>query len=333
MEAVANVTTTPPLVRPNIARSPAPNTPIVSTSPFSRPSSRLAAIAVRSCALALLAATLLLSTALAEMPAFRWASRGGGPGHDYGTGITVDNEGNTYVCGYFRSQARFEEYSLAGKGEADIFLAKYNRTGKLEWVRQAGGSADDFARAVAIDAEGNCYLTGSFQSPTVDFGGEIVKRNSDTEIFVTKFDGNGKVLWVRQAGGTGGLSAGGSAFGDGTAATQDVFTILANLTAQVQVRNVAGFANIEAEIVNLDLATEQVIEARAQTGIALSRFEAAFNVNEFMQERVPAYLADIQDADMTEAIAELQLTSTALEATLSATGKVLNGPSLLDYLR
>jgi flagellin-like hook-associated protein FlgL len=85
--------------------------------------------------------------------------------------------------------------------------------------------------------------------------------------------------------------------------------------------------------VNLDLATEQVIEARAQTGIAMSRFEAAFNVNEFMQERVPAYLADIQDADMTEAIAELQLTSTALEATLSATGKVLNGPSLLDYLR
>ena len=209
MEAVANVTTTSIPVRPNIARSPAPNTPIVSASPFSRPSSRLAAIAVRSCALALLAVTLLLSTALAEMPAFRWASRGGGPGHDYGTGITVDNEGNTYVCGYFRSQARFEEYSLAGKGEADIFLAKYNRTGKLEWVRQAGGSADDFARAVAIDAEGNCYLTGSFQSPTVDFGGEIVKRNSDTEIFVAKFDGNGKVLWVRQAGGTGGGSGNG----------------------------------------------------------------------------------------------------------------------------
>lgn len=151
----------------------------------------------------MLAGTFLLNSALAEMPAYRWASRAGGTGHDYGTGITVDSEGNTYICGYFRGQARFEEYALAGKGEADIFLAKYDRIGKLVWVRQAGGSADDFARAVAIDAEGNCYLTGSFQSPTVDFGGESVKRNSDSEIFVAKFDSTGKVLWVRQAGGTG----------------------------------------------------------------------------------------------------------------------------------
>ena len=156
--------------------------------------------------LALLVGFLPASQALAEMPAFRWASRAGGSGHDYGTGIAVDNEGNTFICGYFRGQARFEDTGLAGKGEADIFLAKYNRVGQLVWVRQAGGSADDFARAVAIDAEGNCYLTGSFQSPTIKFDEEVIKRNSDSEIFVAKFDGNGKTLWVRQAGGTGGGS-------------------------------------------------------------------------------------------------------------------------------
>ncbi|MFM8470102.1 MAG: SBBP repeat-containing protein, partial [Limisphaerales bacterium] len=148
------------------------------------------------------------------MPAFRWAARAGGTGHDYGTGIAVDNEGNTYICGYFRGQARFNsETAVAGKGEADIFLAKYNRVGELVWVRQAGGSADDYARAVAIDAEGNCYVTGSFQSPTVDFGGESIKRNSDSEIFVAKYDSSGKMLWVRQAGGTGGGSGNGVTVG------------------------------------------------------------------------------------------------------------------------
>jgi hypothetical protein len=161
---------------------------------------------VRRCGLAWLALGLFAGACLAEMPAYRWASRAGGTGHDYGTGIAVDKEGNTYICGYFRGQARFEDYALAGKGEADIFLAKYDRIGKLVWVRQAGGSADDYARCVAIDAEGNCYLTGSFQSPTVDFGGQSVQRNSDSEIFVAKFDSEGKVLWVRQAGGTGGGS-------------------------------------------------------------------------------------------------------------------------------
>jgi hypothetical protein len=158
--------------------------------------------------LLLLLGLLTVLPALAEMPAFRWASRAGGTGHDYGTGIAVDNEGNTFICGYFRGQARFEgegkTYELIGNGEADMFLAKYNRVGKLVWVRPAGGSADDYARAVAIDAEGNCYLTGSFQSPTIKFDEEVIKRNSDSEIFVAKFDSQGKTLWVRQAGGAGG---------------------------------------------------------------------------------------------------------------------------------
>lgn len=175
--------------------------PLPTSSPFHL------ARAARLWVLGLFVGVISCSPVLAESPAYRWASRAGGSGHDYGTGITVDSEGNTFVCGYFRGQARFNnDTALAGKGEADMFLAKYNRIGELVWVRQAGGSADDFARGVAIDAEGNCYLTGSFQSPTVDFGGEVVKRNSDTEIFVAKFDSNGKVLWVRQAGGTGGGS-------------------------------------------------------------------------------------------------------------------------------
>lgn len=173
--------------------------------------------AIRTGGLALLAGWFLTISAFAEMPSFRWAARAGGTGQDFGTGIAVDSEGSTFVCGYFRGQARFEDYALAGKGEADIFLAKYDRVGKLVWVRQAGGSADDYARAVAIDAEGNCYLTGSFQSPTVDFGGESVKRNSDSEIYVAKFDGTGKVLWVRQAGG----GSGGGGSGNGIAIGAD----------------------------------------------------------------------------------------------------------------
>lgn len=162
-----------------------------------------------------------VSSALAEMPAIRWASRAGGMGQDFGTAISVDKEGNTYTCGYFRGQARFDEYALAGKGEADIFVAKHDRVGKLVWVRQVGGSADEFARAVVNDAEGNCYVTGTFQSPTVDFGGEIVKRNSDSEIFLAKFDPNGKVLWVRQAGG------GGSGSGNGVAIGPDGYVYMA----------------------------------------------------------------------------------------------------------
>jgi hypothetical protein len=197
-------------------------------------------------AFALLAAISLTVSVHAEMPSFRWASRAGGTGHDYGTGIAVDNEGCTYICGYFRGQeARFEDYALAGKGEADIFLAKYDRTGKLVWIRQAGGSADDYARAVAIDAEGNSYITGSFQSPTVDFGGETAKRNSDSEIYVAKFDPNGKPLWVRQAGG----GSGGGGSGNGISIGADGYVyVCGNFNGDIEFGDLtlknSGFSDI-----------------------------------------------------------------------------------------
>lgn len=244
-------------------------------------------------ALAWLVAGLLTASAFAEMPAFRWASRAGGTGHDYGTGIAVDNEGNTYICGYFRGQARFEDYALAGKGEADIFVAKYDRIGKLVWIRQAGGSADDFARSVATDAEGNCYVTGSFQSPTVDFGGETAKRNSDSEIFVAKFDSSGKVLWVRQAGGTGGGSGnsvtvgpdgnvylcgyfnGDTTFGDLTlknAGFNDIFVARYDTSGELDwVRQIGGAGDDAASAITADAQGNCYLVGGFEDGIRFSR--------------------------------------------------------------
>jgi len=126
---------------------------------------------------------------------------------------------------------------------------------------------------------------------------------------------------------------GGSAFGDGTAATQDVFATIQNVITEVPIRNVVGFANIETELANLELAQAQLIEARSQVGVRMSQFNAAKNVNVFLKERVPAQRSDIQDTDMTAAIAELQLVDTALQTTLAAAGRTINGPTLLDFLR
>lgn len=126
---------------------------------------------------------------------------------------------------------------------------------------------------------------------------------------------------------------GGMAFGDGTAATQDVFQTLQNLVTQIPIRNVVGFANIETELQNLELATAQVIQARSQVGVRMAQFSAAKNVNVFLEERVPAQRSEIEDTDMTAAISELQLVDTALQTTLAATGRTINGPTLLDFLR
>ncbi len=55
-----------------------------------------------------------------------WATQAGGGGHDEGYGITIDNDGNSYVIGRFVSTATFGSYSLISAGDNDIFVAKLN---------------------------------------------------------------------------------------------------------------------------------------------------------------------------------------------------------------
>jgi len=68
-----------------------------------------------------------------------------------------------------------------------------------EWAAGYGGSSEDFSRAVAVDAAGNSYITGSF-SGTAGFGGTNLTSNGNHDIFMAKIDPRGVTQWVIQAG-------------------------------------------------------------------------------------------------------------------------------------
>jgi hypothetical protein len=63
-------------------------------------------------------------------------------------------------------------------------------------------SGDDRGRAVAIDDLGNSYITGSF-SNQMNVGGMSFNSFGGTDIFLTKLDVLGNVIWIKQIGGTG----------------------------------------------------------------------------------------------------------------------------------
>ena len=73
------------------------------------------------------------------------------------------------------------------------------QTPPFEWVRAAGGTSSDQAYAVAVDANTNIYVTGSFAG-TAYFGGTNLTTISSADIFVAKFDSAGIPVWVRQGG-------------------------------------------------------------------------------------------------------------------------------------
>jgi hypothetical protein len=88
----------------------------------------------------------------------------GGSDVDYGSGIAVDGAGNAYVTGFtcstdFPTNTPFQP-SFDG-GNYDVFVAKLNPAGDtLVYSTYLGGSGDDEAFAIAVDAAGNAYVTG-----------------------------------------------------------------------------------------------------------------------------------------------------------------------------
>jgi len=96
----------------------------------------------------------------------------GGTQSDSGQGIVVDASGTAYLAGYTRSTdfpSTPAAFQPANAGGYDIFVAKLNPLGNaLTYSTYIGGSGDDQAYAIAVDASGSAYLTG-FTFNSTDF--------------------------------------------------------------------------------------------------------------------------------------------------------------------
>ncbi|MCI0697312.1 SBBP repeat-containing protein [candidate division KSB1 bacterium] len=135
----------------------------------------------------------------------RWATAAGGVENDEGTSIAVDGVGNNVITGFFHGTAKFgagtpRPVTLKSAGKSDIFVAKYDASGKLLWAKRAGGVEADTGKGIAIDRIGNCYVTGVF-SGQARFDTTKLTSSGTDDIFVVKYDAYGKLLWAKQAGG------------------------------------------------------------------------------------------------------------------------------------
>ncbi len=135
----------------------------------------------------------------------QWAvSAGGSSASERGRAIAVDGAGNCYVAGYFYMTATFGSITVTSNGGYDAYIAKYNTSGVVQWVKTAGGSTDDDnAYGVSIDANGNCYVCGNFGG-TATFGTGVSRTSAGgLDAYISKYNSNGVFQWVNQMGGSG----------------------------------------------------------------------------------------------------------------------------------
>jgi hypothetical protein len=138
----------------------------------------------------------------------QWIHTIGDINNELSKGIAIDQSGNVYICGAFTTLVDFDpgsgNTSLAYQGVADGFLAKYNNNGDFMWVRQQGGSTEDYTNGLACDNYGSIYITG-FYTAGAHF--DVATSNSNTmaiggkDVFITKYDSAGNYIWGRSIGG------------------------------------------------------------------------------------------------------------------------------------
>lgn len=161
--------------------------------------------------------SVLLISWLPAGPLFAaFPQSGGGPADDRVVALATTAAGETYALGNFSGSGLFggtaagsvgtgtnpEGTTLESAGSTDLFLAKFNLSGDLLWIRRAGGSGADQAFDVEVDAAGNAYLAGSFRG-VAQFGSFQLNAGSEggTDGFAAKVDPAGNWLWVTKIGG------------------------------------------------------------------------------------------------------------------------------------
>ncbi len=140
----------------------------------------------------------------------------GGTANEGGAAIAVDALGNAYVAGGTNSfnfpvtPGAFQPRFAGGGGQGfvtlgDAFVIKVNPTGTgLVYSTLLGGARDDVAFGIAVDAQGNAYVTGSTLSsdyPTTPQAFQTAYRGAGGEpqwvagdAFVTKLNPAGAAL-------------------------------------------------------------------------------------------------------------------------------------------
>lgn len=138
----------------------------------------------------------------------------GGNSDDYGHHVAVDNAGNAYVTGRTNStnfpvtQGAFQ--TVYGGGTVDVFVTKLNSEGTaIIYSTYIGGALADQANAIAVDNNGNAYITGWTSSLNYDITQGAFQTtnggtNNSSDVFVTKINpaGNG-LVYSTYIGGTG----------------------------------------------------------------------------------------------------------------------------------
>ena len=122
---------------------------------------------------------------------FNWLRLIGSNNFDEAWGVAVDSLENIYITG--KAEGNVDDN--INNGGADIFIAKYDPTGKKEWSKLEGTEYYDIGYSIDTDLNNNIYITGYTSGRLEDN-----THYGLSDIFIIKYQLNGDRVLIKQFG-------------------------------------------------------------------------------------------------------------------------------------
>ncbi len=143
-------------------------------------------------------------------------------GTTQGQSVAFGPDGSVVATGFFSGSPTFSPGEAAGVDTdgatelvsqgRDVYVVRYTADGRLDWARRAGSSETDIGVSIDVLPDGTLAVTGIFQGD-ITFGpgefpapgqtGELqLFRAGDVDLFVARYDVDGRVTFAQGAGGS-----------------------------------------------------------------------------------------------------------------------------------
>jgi hypothetical protein len=144
-----------------------------------------------------LLAALLAATTVYAQPAPDFITVLGGSGDDRVFDLALDAQGNTYVTGETSSI----DFPVVGgvqatrRGTFDAFVVKLDPAGQVVYSTYLGGDGFDSGRGIAVDAQGNAWITGYTESANFPLQDPLdASRGGFSDAFIARLSAAGDLL-------------------------------------------------------------------------------------------------------------------------------------------
>jgi hypothetical protein len=192
-----------------------------------------------------------------------WAKSAGGAQTDAVNAITADASGNVYITGIYRSRyIRFGSITLFNPlatssnfwTNTDLYVAKYDASGNPQWAKNTSNSGGGFneGKSISTDAAGNVLVAGTYYLPSITFGTNTLTATAAINLFVTKYDNSGNVIWAKTAQAAGSGSINHTATGITTDGSNNVYITGANGASTLTIGSVVLNNSNGAYVAKLD---------------------------------------------------------------------------------